>query len=128
MALTYSTATATSVKPSCHAAVVTSVLHATERVSIPVQLAFPSPVPDCHLPMLPLSCLLQAQRLAAVDAMLRNGADSGAGGVSPDLESKLRRLATDVRHLKDRMAELTAGGTGSGQVGCCCWPSAHGLK
>jgi hypothetical protein len=66
------------------------------------------------------SCMLQAQRLAAVDAMLRNGADAGAGGVSPDLEAKLRRLAADVRQLKDRMAELTGVGAGSGQVGCCC--------
>lgn len=63
--------------------------------------------------------LLQAQRLAAIDAMLRNGAGGGAtsGGGSGDLDSKLKRLAGDVRMLKERLAELAGAGLQNGQVG-----------
>jgi len=61
--------------------------------------------------------LLQAQRLAAIDAMLRNGAGGGATSVgSGDLDSKLKRLAGDVRVLKERLAELAGAGLQTGQV------------
>lgn len=59
--------------------------------------------------------VLQAQRLAAIDALLKNGAGAGAAG-SGDLEVKLRRLATDVRQLKDRMGELLGGAAAGQQV------------
>lgn len=61
------------------------------------------------------SPVLQAQRLAAIDALLKNGAGAGAAG-SGDLEVKLRRLATDVRQLKDRMGELLGGAAAGQQV------------
>jgi hypothetical protein len=63
--------------------------------------------------------MLQAQRLAAIDAMLKNGAGAGVGAGaagSGDLEVKLRRLATDVRQLKDRMGELLGGAAVGQQV------------
>jgi hypothetical protein len=61
--------------------------------------------------------------------MLRNGAGGAgsAGSLQPgDLEGRLRRLASDVRHLKDRMAELLGAG-GLNQVGADHCPP-HILK
>lgn len=51
---------------------------------------------------------LQAQRLAAAEAILKSmhadhPATVGAGGGSPtDVEAKLKKLAADVRTLKER--------------------------
>lgn len=72
--------------------------------------------------------------------MLKNGASAGAsgasgsgsssgggfGGPTTDVEGKLRRLAADVRQLKDRMAEFAAAafvassGPSNGQVCAGC--------
>lgn len=76
-------------------------------------------MPDACVHACARVCVLQAQRLAAIDALLRNGAGagSGAGAASGDLETKLRRLSADVRLLKDRLGELgAAAAAGGGQV------------
>lgn len=67
---------------------------------------------------------LQAQRLAAAEALIKMqphaGGATGAAGTAGDVDSRLKRLAADVRMLKERLgdagAAAAAGGRPQGQV------------
>jgi hypothetical protein len=66
--------------------------------------------------------VLQAQRLAATEALIKMQPHAaGAAGAGADVEGRLKRLAADVRMLKERLGDAAAAaGSGSrspGQVG-----------
>jgi hypothetical protein len=69
--------------------------------------------------------VLQAQRLAATEALIKMqphaAGAAGAAGAGGDVEGRLKRLAADVRMLKERLGDAAAvagGGSRSpGQVG-----------
>lgn len=52
---------------------------------------------------------MQAQRLAAAEALIKNAhsnAGLGGSGNTADLEAKIKKLAADVRLLKERMGDM----------------------
>jgi hypothetical protein len=64
----------------------------------------------------------QAQRLAAAEALFKMqphaGGAAGAAGAGGDVEGRLKRLAADVRMLKERLGDAAAAaGNGSRSPG-----------
>lgn len=58
---------------------------------------------------------MQAQRLAAAEALIKNAHGGstalGSSGGSADVEGRLKKLAAEVRLLKDRMGDLKPAAT-----------------
>jgi hypothetical protein len=64
------------------------------------------------LKALPICTTLQAQRLAAAEALIKMqlhaGGAAGGGAPAGDVDGWLKRLAADVRMLKERLGDAAA--------------------